>query len=583
MEPIGSNMVERGAKSFERTFWEPKSDNPKEIERARRVQSCPTNIDIDYNYTLGLQQGLIENTFLQDMEHHGQRVVRPWAFKDFKIDQHPTHPVLVTLQKENSSEAKILRAKYLIGCDGGRSAVRSVMERDYGVEMKGDWVDTLWGAIDAVVETDFPDIRKIAAIHSKDYGSMYIFPREVNAAGKPVVRLYTQVNKMTGEKNKEAGFTYRDKITSDDIKNADMRIIHPYQLKFEEVEWWTAYPIGQRLASKYSIQDRVFIAGDSAHTHSPKAGQGMNTAVIDSHNLAWKLNLVERGLAKRSLLSTYEQERWAIGKQLIDFDAEYSALFSGEIPKSQPHLAKMSEKERGEYFIQVQRRNAAFTTGCGVIYKDNCLNVRDTTSLGANISSKLEAGNRLIPGKVTRFINSATVEIIHEVPFDAPGGFRIYICTGDLVKNCNKIGALAKHIQSESSFFNVFKANSGSFLPPEALNNGLMAVRKSPNPFFHILTIVNNNRFNFELKDLQRFTPLDEMLYADDQDLNGERIGDEDGSWHVGGIHKKWGLVNGGIVICRPDGYVGVVLPLDKPEAIDRYFATFLNRAGTRL
>jgi 2-polyprenyl-6-methoxyphenol hydroxylase-like FAD-dependent oxidoreductase len=98
------------------------------------------------------------------------------------------------------------------------------------------------------------------------------------------------------------------------------------------------------------------MAGDACHTHSPKAGQGMNTALIDAHNLSFKMNLVLRGLAHPDLLKTYNEERWKIGKQLIDFDEEYAALFSGEVPKNSPEVANMTKDEVKAHFVEVQRR-----------------------------------------------------------------------------------------------------------------------------------------------------------------------------------------------------------------------------------
>lgn len=95
------------------------------------------------------------------------------------------------------------------------------------------------------------------------------------------------------------------------------------------------------------------------------------------------------------------------------------------------------------------------------------------------------------------------------------------------------------------------------------------------------------------------------MIYADDEEAGGERIGDEDGDANVGGAHKKYGLEEGGIVVCRPDGYgtfsetlltarfvllihtlalrhlfiVGIVVPLEEKgwAALERYFNGFLQ------
>lgn len=185
------------------------------------MQSCPKHFDTEDAYTLGVQQGLIERAFLRDMARHNLRITRPWEFKNFQLQSSSGYqsPVLVHLQNVDTGEEKKVRTKYMIGCDGGRSAVRNVMSRDYGVEMNGDWVDSLWGAIDAVVHTDFPDIRKIAAIHSRDHGAIMIFPRETNDDGKDVVRLYTQINKKDGAEQDVKGGV---KLSAGDVKVEDI-------------------------------------------------------------------------------------------------------------------------------------------------------------------------------------------------------------------------------------------------------------------------------------------------------------------------------------------------------------------------
>lgn len=133
-----------------------------------------------------------------------------------------------------------------------------------------------------MVETDFPDVRKIAAIHSKNHGALYIFPRENNSKGEPIIRCYTQVNRLEGEKSKSSALEAREKVTSDMVMKAISEIAHPYKFNFKGVEWFTCYPIGQRLVSRYSLPagktadgksfpgHRVFLAGDACHTHSPK-------------------------------------------------------------------------------------------------------------------------------------------------------------------------------------------------------------------------------------------------------------------------------------------------------------------------
>lgn len=84
------------------------------------------------------------------MESHNAWVVRPWSFESFKLVQEDVEfPVHVTLKHAKEQATRTVRTKYLVGADGGRSSVRQFLEKNHGFEFKGDWVDTLWGAIDA--------------------------------------------------------------------------------------------------------------------------------------------------------------------------------------------------------------------------------------------------------------------------------------------------------------------------------------------------------------------------------------------------------------------------------------------------
>ena len=123
-------------------------------------------------------------------------------------------------------------------------------------------------------------------------------------------------------------------MSVDQLIAAARRILAPYTLQVHEVAWWSVYEIGQRLCERVRRPrrrgvgrdtPRVFIAGDACHTHSPKAGQGMNVSMGDAFNLGWKLPAVLRGQAAPALLDTYSHERHAVAKELIDFDREFAA------------------------------------------------------------------------------------------------------------------------------------------------------------------------------------------------------------------------------------------------------------------
>jgi Phenol hydroxylase, C-terminal dimerisation domain len=198
----------------------------------------------------------------------------------------------------------------------------------------------------------------------------------------------------------------------------------------------------------------------------------------------------------------------------------------------------------------------------------------------AEIGSKLVAGERLDAGWVTRFINGEPVRVIHEVQFNSPGGFRLYVLTGPLEKNQTKLRSLAKGLLRPDSFINRYhgKVMAGMEglpgLSPEA-------AQKSPfNPFFAFLLVVKQNRFRFELSDLDDLSPMNRYVYADDHQLGGERVGELEGDASVGGLHKKWGLDDGAVVVVRPDGYVGLVVRLDELAVIEKYFEGFLRETA---
>src|SRR6185295_2337677 len=204
------------------------------------------------------------------------------------------------------------------------SSVREAIGR----ALVGDVANQAWGVMDVLAVTDFPDIRHKAVIQSANEGSVLIIPRE----GGYLVSIYVELDKL-----KEDERIASRNITVDYVIAAARRILHPYTLEVKEVAWWSVYDIGQRLCDKFDdVPDgevetrspRVFIAGDACHTHSPKAGQGMNVSMQDSFNLGWKLASVLRQRCAPHLLHTYSAERQAIAKELIDFDREWAEMLA---------------------------------------------------------------------------------------------------------------------------------------------------------------------------------------------------------------------------------------------------------------
>src|SRR5690606_9483849 len=133
-----------------------------------------------------------------------------------------------------------------------------------------------------------------------------------------------------------------------------------YTLEAAEVAWFSIYEVGQRLLDRFdNVPDgdprtpRVLLVGDACHTHSAKAGQGMNVGMQDGFNLGWKLAAVLDGRAAPELLHTYSEERQRVAQILIDFDKEWSAMMAaGPRDPQHPERGGVDPDELQAYFVK---------------------------------------------------------------------------------------------------------------------------------------------------------------------------------------------------------------------------------------
>jgi 2-polyprenyl-6-methoxyphenol hydroxylase-like FAD-dependent oxidoreductase len=150
-------MAWQPAKVYEVAFWDP-SPTGKGIQRTSTWASCPSFIDARYPFTTLLHQGIIERVFIADLEKNGVNIQRPWTNKGFKTDirTDSEYPVEVNLEHVNGTAKETVRAKYLFSGEGARSSVRDQLK--ISIKHK-DPIAHIWGVMDGVVKTDFPDIK----------------------------------------------------------------------------------------------------------------------------------------------------------------------------------------------------------------------------------------------------------------------------------------------------------------------------------------------------------------------------------------------------------------------------------------
>lgn len=553
------------AKVYEVAFWDPTKNG---IGRTGSWKSCPDFIDARYPFTTLLHQGLIEKIFIDDIEKCGGSITRPWTITDFENDgKDSTYPVRVDLAHVNGEEKQHVRAKYLFSGEGGRSFIREKL----GVGIRYfDKITNVWGVMDGVVRTNFPDIKMKCTIHS-DAGSIMVIPRENN-----MVRLYIQIATST-----DKDFNPRKSATEEEVQTTAKKILQPYTIEWDSVDWYSVYPIGQGIAEKYTLDERVFMGGDCCHTHSPKAGQGMNTAFLDAANLAWKIHHVESGFASRNILSSYEPERIKIANDLLTFDNKYAKLFSQRIPSagevgSASDAAAVGEENE---FVKMFKASCEFTSGYGVAYNPNNLNwspehpAKSDLFLSYPDSTKLRTGRVMNNANVTRVTDANVVHLEQEVPLN--GSFRIYIFAGKPTTTVTAVKDFATHLTAPRSFFSTYAHTA-----PEGDPNVSYHERHNPHsPFFTFCTIFAAERPKVNIAEMLPpvLARYKDHVYADD--IWDRRVKDASAA-----AHAKMGLdeEKGGVVVVRPDGYVGAVVKLVEGsgtvDALNQYFGTFVSK-----
>lgn len=144
------------ARFYQVAFWDPAPDQ-KGIRRTGTHSACPEFIDARYPYTTLLHQGLIERIFIHDLEKNGTTVQRPWTITDFRtVDPNSTHPLEVQLKHVHNDKEETVRTKYLFSGEGAKSFVRGKL----GIKiLHKDPTSYVWGVIDGIVRTDFPDVK----------------------------------------------------------------------------------------------------------------------------------------------------------------------------------------------------------------------------------------------------------------------------------------------------------------------------------------------------------------------------------------------------------------------------------------
>lgn len=529
-------------------FWMPDPENPERIKRVGRVQDVAD--DSSEMPHILINQARMHELFLEVMKNSPSRLEPDYGWEIVNVTVDPTtddHPVTVTLKDAtgiNWWATRTVRANYVVGCDGAHSAVR----KSIGGQLHGDAAHQAWGVMDILANTDFPDVRQKCLISSAKEGNVLILPRE----GGYVFRMYVELDKLKPDEK-----VAQRKLNQDDMIAAANRIIKPYSIDVKEIVWWSIYEIGHSVTDRFDDvpegedrNPRVFTAGDACHTHSPKAGQGMNVSMQDTFNLGWKLVHVLQGRADASLLRSYSRERLTEAKRLVETDHKWARIMSAPTTEAERNG---TEEPR---IIRQFKENLEFTGGNAVKYDQSRLIGAGTHQA---LASGLEIGRRFHSAPVVRVADAKQMQLGHVAEADAR--WRLYAFAGkaDSSDAGSAIHKLADWLETSPDSPVVKHTRKGEDIDAVIDFRAVFQQTFDQLAYENMPSLLKPKTGKLGLQDHEKVFCVDHKGVGDIYDMRG--------------IDRERGCM----VVVRPDQYVAHVLPLDGFDEVSAYFAGILR------
>ena len=528
-------------------FWMPDPTNPEHIKRVGRVQDVAD--DSSEMPHILINQARLHELFLEVMRNSPSRLEPDYCWEIVSLTVDTTtddHPITVTIKDSSGVNwwaTRTVRANYVVGCDGAHSAVR----KSIGGELHGDAAHQAWGVMDILANTDFPDVRQKCLISSANEGNVLILPRE----GGYVFRMYVELDKL--KPDEKAAHRH---FTQDDMIVAANRIIRPFTIDVKEVVWWSIYDIGHSITDKFDDvaegemrNPRVFTAGDACHTHSPKAGQGMNVSMQDTFNLGWKLVHVLQGRSDPSLLGSYSKERLTEAKRLVETDHKWARIMSA--PTTQAERDGTEEPR----IIRQFKENLEFTGGIAVKYDQSTL---FAASNHQELATGEEIGRRFHSAPVVRLADAKQMQLGHVAEADARWRIYAFASRADSSDTVSAIHKLADWLETDASSPIVKHTRKNEDIDAVIDFRAVFQQTFERLAYENMPSLLKPKTGKLGLQDHEKIFCVDHKGVGDIFDLRG--------------INRDKGCM----VVVRPDQYVANVLPLDGFDELSAFFAGIL-------
>ncbi|EGX91504.1 FAD binding domain protein [Cordyceps militaris CM01] len=574
---ILSSLDTQGHRLTETSFWlrEGTGSLRRTFTGAEVVHATP------YQYLFNTDQGKTESIFEDELIARGQKVHRFLELLRYEYNPDSSAwPLTAYIKNHASGAIESWQTKYILGCDGARSATR----REAGIQSSSQGGEHVWAVADVYAETDFLDYRRRCAIQTPDGGCMLI-PRKDEG-----VRIFLQVdsadvdaltgnsstdndaltgdgngNGSTGNGNGSHGSNGSDALTSDAafqlariVQTRINNVLTPYHMDITDIVWISQYRVSQRVVHAFHDADeRVFLLGDACHTHSPKAGQGMNVGICDAYNLTWKLAAVLRGAAVPALLRTYEDERLWVAQRLIEFDAVFAKQFAQRGAAAARDIQATWEQGHG------------FTSGLHYQYPEGMLvDGRVTASISGKATEPLLAGKRILPIDLVRHIDGTRSPLLDVMPSN--GRFHLFVFAGKKLRSPT-LKDLAVALESAQSPLRLFNESpppgqTDRFRHEDITSTSIPATNQQY--LIDLFLVHSEDHLAVQLDELPApfSTKWLMRIYADVD----------------GAAHSQLGVMDdvGALVVVRPDGYVGMVAELTGLQSVTEYFSKFMIAIG---
>ena len=545
-------IVKESYQLKQNAFWEPDSAHPENIKRTHKIADARLGLS-EFTHSI-VNQARLHEILLEGMKNSVTHLVPHYSRRLLSVDMDSqvtqdlsAYPVTATFERSDEGDTdkiETVRARFIIGTDGARSAVRKGMS----IALEGDSANKAWGVMDVLVVTDYPDIRVKSFIQSKENGAVMTIPRE----GGYLVRMYVELELLDkGQRAADIQLTEKDII-------AKMQLIFsPYTVSVKEVAWWSIYEVGQRVADRFddrplnnaeNLIPRGFVAGDACHTHSPKGGWGLNTSLPDTFNLGWKLAAVLQGKSHPKLLQTYSPERRKVAQQLIEADKQLSKLVA-----TSP-TAKQSEQQIKTDITDIEKfmaRQNGFVAGTAIEYYPSYIctgQENQTLATGFNI------GQRFHSAEAIRVSDGRCQHLGHLNKAD--GRWRLFIFgshqnpTDSTSDSAQLIHFLAKSESSPVIKYTPEGADIDSVIDVYGVfQQQDLAIEEIPG-------------FLWPAKGKYGLNDYEKVFHADqDNDIYALR-----------GIDRSRGCM----VIVRPDQHIANILPLNAQTELSAFFDEFM-------